>query len=78
MCVYAEEHNKECTRAQVREQSYVQVQNMNSALFGQKPLKFLAHFRQLLWRNRLDAAWCTTTDSKRLYDASRIVLACND
>ena len=39
--------------------------------------QFLAYFRQLFWRNRLDIARCKTTGSGRLYGVERIVLVCN-
>ena len=39
--------------------------------------QFLAHFRQLVWHNRLDIARCTTTIGGRLYDVGRMVLVCN-
>ena len=36
--------------------------------------QFLAHFRQLLWNNRLDIARSTTTVGGRLYGVGRIIL----
>ena len=45
--------------------------------FGQKFFQFLAHFRQLLWHNRLDIARCTTTVGGRLYGVTRMALICN-
>ena len=39
--------------------------------------KFLAYFRQLFWRNRLDIARCKTTGSGRPYSVGKIVLVCN-
>ena len=38
---------------------------------------FLAHFRQLLWHNRLDIARCTTTVGGRLYGVTRMALVYN-
>ena len=54
-----------------------QLQKLNLTLFGQKRFQFLGHFRQLLWRNRLDITRCTTTGSGRLYGLGRIILVCN-
>ena len=39
--------------------------------------QFLAHFRQLLWHNRLDIARCTTTVGGRLYGVTGMALICN-
>ena len=54
-----------------------QLQKLNLALFGQNLFQFLGHFRQLLWRNRLDITRSTTTVSGRLYGVGRIILVYN-
>ena len=46
-------------------------------LFLAKIFQFLAHFRQLLWRNRLDIARYITTSGRLSYSIGQIVLACN-
>ena len=39
--------------------------------------QFLAHFRQLLWHNRLDIARCITTVGGHLYGVDRMTLVRN-